>query len=412
MLECIKVLYSTIMPNKFKAILDSTTEKLCHFLFRLSNDGKKKPIMTASIIVACIIGIWGGTRLVNRILIGVCKIVMREDKTRNMSMGDYVVGVEAAKAVVGTTQDEVRSIGYVKGCKEVMLKAEINSKIKQINFTEGSYVKEGDELITLDDVEFNAKKEQAEAEYKLAQADYDRVKSAYEKKAVPLKDYDAATAKLQAAKARFEEAEDLLSKTVIKAPFDGYIGIMKISSGNLVQRGQELAFIVDTSTVFVEFMVPARYSNSVDSGQIVNVNIDAYPDTTFSGVVQAVDSAVDQKNHSIFVKASIDNEKQLLKHGLYANVVLVIGEKTGVILIPEDALAREGSIDYVWVIDKKDRAYRKRVVVGSKSGYYVEIVNGLQEGDVVVVAGHLKLSDGIKAQILNDMNAQTEQVTN
>ena len=184
------------------------------------------------------------------------------------------------------------------------------------------------------------------------------------------------------------------------------------SSGNLVQRGQELAFIVDTSTVFVEVMVPARYSNSVDSGQIVNVNIDAYPDTTFSGVVQAVDSAVDQKNHSIFVKASIDNEKQLLKHGLYANVVLVIGEKTGVILIPEDALAREGSIDYVWVIDKKDRAYRKRVVVGSKSGYYVEIVNGLQEGDVVVVAGHLKLSDGIKAQILNDMNAQTEQVTN
>ena len=335
-----------------------------------------------------------------------CKIILNDSNTRNSPYDEYVVGVEAAKAISGSIQDEVRSIGQIKGCKEVMLRAEVNSKITKVAFQEGSNVKKGDILIEFDNVEFVAEVEQANAEYTLSVADFERIDAAYKKKAVPLKDYDTAKAKMAAAKARLEKAKDALAKTTIVAPFDGYIGTMKVAEGNLVQRNQDLAFIVDTSTVVVEFMIPAKYANVVGEGQSVKITVDSYATREFQGIVKAVDSSVDPKNHSILVKSSINNDNQLLKHGLYANVTLVIGEKVGVILVPEDAVSREGSIDFVWFIDEKGIAYRRRVLVGAKSGYNVEIITGLQGGELVVIAGHLKLSDGAKTKILNPLELQ------
>jgi membrane fusion protein (multidrug efflux system) len=120
--------------------------------------------------------------------------------------------------------------------------------------------------------------------------------------------------------------------------------------------------------------------------------------------VDAVDSELDTKNHSILVRAVIPNPTGVLKHGLFANVILVTGEKSGVLLIDEDAVYREGSIELVWVIDQKGRAYRRRILTGAREINGVEVLAGLQEGDTVVIAGHLKLTDGSRTKILNNLS--------
>ena len=102
------------------------------------------------------------------------------------------------------------------------------------------------------------------------------------------------------------------------------------------------------------------------------------------------------------MKAVISNEEELLQHGMLCNVILITGEKSNVIVIPDDALDREGQIEFVWIIDDKYRAYRKRVITGAKSESGVEIVSGLQEGDRIVISGQLRLSDGVKVKLLNE----------
>ena len=293
---------------------------------------------------------------------GVCRIVLRSTDS-GMDMGfDRLIGVEAKKVTIGTTLREIKSIGTLKANAEVVIKAEISGKISEILFEEGSKVHKGDTLIKFEDDLYKAEKDKYEAEYTMMKAEYERVDNLYKQKVGSKKAYDEAFAKMQAAQAQLSSATAQLARTVIKAP---------------------------------------KYIDDVAPGQNVEITVDAYSGKVFSGTVDAIDSEVDTKNHSILVKAIIPNKNGHLRHGMFANVRLVTGEKSGVVLIDEDALLREGSIEYVWVIDEKGRAYRKRVLSGAKDINGVEIVAGLREGETVVTTGQLKLSEGLMTKILN-----------
>lgn len=334
---------------------------------------------------------------------GACRIILRSaDAGLDMGM-DRVIGVEAKKVITGTTLREVKSIGTLKANAEVVIKAEISGKISEILFEEGSKVHKGDTLIKFEDDLYKAEKDKYEAEYTMMKAEYERMDNLYKQKVGSKKAYDEAFAKMQSAQAQLASATAQLARTVIKAPFDGTIGILKgsVTPGNMVQQQTELVYVVDNSMVKVEFSVPAKYIDDIAPGQNVEITVDAYSGKTFSGTVDAIDSEIDTKNHSVLVKAVIPNKSGNLKHGMFANVRLITGEKSGVVLIDEDALLREGSIEYVWVIDEKGRAYRKRVLSGAKDINGVEIVAGLREGETVVTTGQLKLSEGLKTKILN-----------
>ncbi|MDR0744581.1 MAG: efflux RND transporter periplasmic adaptor subunit [Holosporales bacterium] len=333
---------------------------------------------------------------------GACRVILQSDDDLMSVFRGRVVGVEAKKVIKGTTLREVKSIGSLKANDEVVLKVELpTAKIQDIKFKEGSFVNKGDELIVFEDDYYRSETARLEAQYQLRKAEFERAKRLYDQKAGSQKTYDEAIAQMNEAKAQLDGAKFQLSKTVIKAPFDGIIGIMKVSKGSIVQQHTELVNIVDSSIVKVEFMVAVKYIEDIAVGQDVDIAVDAFKDRVFSGVVDAIDSEVDVKNHSILVRAVIPNQSGVLKHGMFANVKLVTGEKSDAILIDEDALDRDGAIEFVWCIDEKGRAYRKRVLTGAKDANGIEILDGLKEGDIVVVAGQLKLTDGVPTKILN-----------
>lgn len=334
---------------------------------------------------------------------GACRIVLQSNNSDFDGGLERIAGIEAKRAVIGTTLREVKSIGTLKANAEVVIKSEISGKIAEIAFVEGSKVHKGDILIKFEDDLYKSEKAKYEAEYLLKKSEFERVDNLYKKNVGSKKAFDEASAQMQAAKAQLETAEAQLARTVIKAPFDGIIGIMRGSAtpGNIVQQQTELVYIVDNSMVRVEFTVPAKYIDDIAVGQNVEITVDAYQNKVFSGSVDAIDSEVDTRNHSILVRAIIPNKGGKLKHGMFANVKLVTGEKNDVVLIDEDALMREGAIEYVWVVDDKGRAYRQRVLSGAKDINGVEILAGLKDGTVVVTTGQLKLTEGVKTRILN-----------
>ncbi|MDR1390830.1 MAG: efflux RND transporter periplasmic adaptor subunit [Holosporales bacterium] len=344
------------------------------------------------------------------IIKGICRIALQSDERSDIDQ-ERAVGVEAQKAILGTTLREVKSIGVLKANAEVVIKSEIPGKVEFIRFTEGGNVKKGDLLIEFEDLLYKSEKEKSEAEYVLRRAEFERVNQLYNQKVGSKKNYDEALAQMNAAKAQLDIASFQLSKTVIKAPFDGTIGIMKgsVSPGNIVQQQTELVDIVDNSMVRVEFTVPAKYIEDIAVGQSVEITVDAFKDRAFSGAVDAIDSEVDPRNHSILARAVIPNRNGSLKHGMFANVKLVTGEKNNVVLIDEDSLDREGAIEFVWVIDNKGRAYRKRVLTGAKTAAGVEILAGVKEGEMVITTGQLKLTEGVVTKVLNKGNIETSR---
>lgn len=354
------------------------------------------------VLLSCLLAVFVVYNSLKPVVRGACRIVLQSNDDMMAGLQGRVVGIEAKKVELGTSLREVNSIGTLKAQDDVMLKVEIpTAKIKELRFIEGARVEKGDELILFEDDYYRAEKERLEAEFTLRHAEFERVKRLYTQKVGSQKTYDEALAQMNEAKAQLDGATFQLSKTVVRAPFSGTIGIMKVSVGSIVQQHTELVNIVDNSTVKVEFMVPVKYIEDIAVGQNVDLTVDAFNDRVFSGSVDAIDSEVDVKNHSILVRAVIPNESGALKHGMFANVKLITGEKSGVILVDEDALDREGAIEFVWTIDDKGRAYRRRVLTGAKGVNGVEILAGLNAGDLVVIAGQLKLTDGSKVNILN-----------
>ncbi len=407
------------MLHKLKEILISSYSFWKSFIFTNNkrffiNENKGVLKTQAIVLLSSVLVLFITYKSLNPAMKGVCRIVLSSNDEL-MDMGrDRLIGVEASKAKTGTTLREVKSIGTLKANAEVVIKSEIPGKINEILFTEGSNVKKGDVLIKFEDDLYLSEKNKFEAEFTLRKAEFERMDKLYQKKVGSRKTYDEALAQMNAAKAQLDNATFQLSRTVIKAPFDGTIGIMKgsVSPGNIVQQQTELVDIVDNSMVRVEFLVPVKYIEDIAVGQNVEITVDAFKDKVFSGTVDAIDSEVDTRNHSILVRAIIPNKNGNLKHGMFANVKLITGEKNDVVLIDEDALDREGAIEFVWVIDDKGRAYRKRVLVGAKDINGAEIIAGLKDGEIVVTTGQLKLTEGSLTKILNKDELDEEKAEN
>ncbi len=367
-------------------------------------DGLKSNMKLLGIVIGFLIVVPMGWHLLKGNVIDICRFVVQKNAGPMLIQQDKFIPVEAKKLVATKTMREISSIGSLKANKEVVIKSEITGKIKEILFTEGSDVEEGSVLIKFEDTALQAEVDRWAAEYALRKEETDRNKTLYQQKAGAQKSYKESEAQMKIALAQLDNARHQLSKATIKAPFSGKIGILKGSThpGNIIQQQTELVNIVDNSKMKVEFMVPARFMNDVATGQPVDVTLEAYPDKVFSGSVDAIDSEVDTKNHSILVRAIIPNDGNLLKHGMFVNVKLVTGEKDGVIVVDDECLDREGQHEFVWIIDKKGQAYRRKVITGTKNETGVEIVAGLTEGEIVVVSGQLRLTDGAKTKILNE----------
>lgn len=289
----------------------------------------------------------------------------------------------------------------------IVLKAEIHGRIRDIPVREGSEVKKDDIIIQFDDLDAKAELDEAVATLELRDADLARMNALKHVEAT--KKVDEARAARDVAFARVEKAKATLAKTQIKASFDGTMGLIEQSPGTYVQAGQEIGTLVENNPMKVDFKVPEKYFNDIGIGQAIEVRLDGFKDQVFQATVEAIDSRVDDKSHSVAVRGTLPNGNGLLRGGLFANTHLVIGEKGDALLVPESGLEREGDDEFVWVV-KRNKASRHRVLTGSREKGKVEVISGINPGDIVVAVGHMRFrGDGQPVKIINLNEDGTEK---
>jgi len=300
------------------------------------------------------------------------------------------VGVEAVPAEQVSLAETVAAVGTLRAAESVVVKPEVAGRIRSIHFDSGARVRKGELLVALDASIAGAEVQQTRAELALARANYQRSADLAKQKFLSERARDEAAANLQVLEAKLELAQARLAKTSIRAPFDGVLGLRNVSPGDYVREGDVLVTLEDVSRMQVDLRLPERYLGQLQRGQRLDVEFDAYPGQSFPATLEAIDVQVDANGRSVVARGRIPNVDGLLRTGMFAKIVLVLGKRDRAVMVPEEAVFAVGPEQYVFRVDQ-GRAERVRVRTGLRRDGRVEIVEGIRAGERIVTAGQLKL---------------------
>ncbi len=310
------------------------------------------------------------------------------------------VGVEAARAEQMRLADEVLAVGTLRANETVVMKPEIAGRIVRIGFGDGARVLKGALLVALDDSVLAAQVEQARAELGLARTNFERTEDLAKRNFVSgsARDQAAATLKVQAARLQLAEAQ--LAKARISAPFSGVLGLRNVSVGDFVKDGAELVTLEDISSMKVDLRLPERYLGQLRKGQAISLSVDAFPQRSFAATLDALDAQIDANGRSLLARGRLANPDEMLRTGMFAKARIVLKEKPAATVIPEEAILPSGADAFVYRLDN-GKAMRTKVETGIRRDGKVEILSGLQPGDLVITAGQLRISrDGMEVRLI------------
>ncbi|MBF0332196.1 MAG: efflux RND transporter periplasmic adaptor subunit [Alphaproteobacteria bacterium] len=303
------------------------------------------------------------------------------------------VAVEVAAVKTAPLARRLQAVGTLRSNESVVLRPEVAGRVARIEFDEGQAVRQGQLLVSLDDTVAAAEVKEAEAQLALSETNANRAEKLFRQNAGTERSRDEAAAQVRVDRARLEVARAQLAKTRIMAPFDGVVGLRKVSVGAYVLPGADIANLESIQTLKVDFRVPEVFLAAVRPGQTLQVAADAFPKEAFEGRVYAIDPLIDEAGRSILLRARVDNAAGSLRPGLFVRVALVVDEVLDALVVPEEALVPRGRETVVFrVVDGK--AQPAPVETGRRRDGVVEIVKGVAAGDKVVTAGHMKLRPG------------------
>lgn len=255
-------------------------------------------------------------------------------------------------------------------------------------------------LLELDTEQARANLAEAEAALKDSRSQFNRSRELFATKALSESQLDQLQATLSAAEARVAGTRSLLNDMIIRAPFAGRVGLRNISVGSFVTPGAVITTLDDTSIIKLDFSVPEVFLATLKEGMQIHASTSAYPQEKFQGQVSSIDSRLDPVSRAIVVRALVTNKDGRLKPGMFMTVKLLRNESPA-LLIPEQALVPEGERKFVFVV-RDGKAARVEVQTGRRRPGQVEIVDGVSEGDVVVVEGTQKVREGGPVKVVQD----------
>ncbi len=323
-----------------------------------------------------------------------------------------VTVVTAAAVAPQTWENTLSATGTLAAVQGVTVAAEVPGKVVKIDFEPGASVKASDLLVQLDTSIEQAQLEAAQATAALAKANFQRAKELRASNTNSPAELDAAEAQEKQANAQVENIRAVIAKKSIRAPFAGRLGLRLVNLGQILREGDPISTLQTLDPIYVNFSLPQQQVSSIANDQLVRVHIDAAPDESFEGKINAISPEVDQVTRSVRVQATLENKQEKMRAGMFANVEVVLPTKQDVIAVPATAILYAPYGDTVFVVeDGKDPAtgkpvktLRQQVVrLGRARGDFVAVIEGLKAGETVVTSGAFKLRSGMPVVIDNTL---------
>lgn len=309
-----------------------------------------------------------------------------------------IIPVEITKVKKEYIDREINAVGTLVAWKEANLGAQTTGRILKIYVEEGKRVKQGDLLFEMDDTQLA----QAKIQLQVTKDNYERLKPLYETGSISKSQFDQVKAAYETAQKTYDL---LLTNTQFRAPFDGVISGKKLNDGEvfLLAPGgvgaPSIVSLVQLNPVKLLVNISESDFSNIKLNQQVKITSDIYPNETFLGNISRINPTINPATRTFEIEVKIPNNNEKLRPGMFVRANISLGKSLGITIPRAAALKLIGTTNYYGFIVNNESAKRVDLILGKDLNDKIEVLSGLNEGDLIVVTGQGLLKDGSKISI-------------
>jgi membrane fusion protein, multidrug efflux system len=331
----------------------------------------------------------------------------------------YMAAAAAAPQTVSTIiaatsewQPYYQSTGTLRAVRGADLSAQASGVVDKLDIESGKEVPAGKVLLRLKPNDDYAKLLQLQAAAELADQTYKRDMEQLAAQAISQANIDTDVSTQKSARAQVAAQEALIEEKIVTAPFAGRLGIRQVDLGQYLAAGTTIVTLQALDPILVDFYLPQQALAQTKTGQPVTATVDTYPGQTFTGVVESINSKVDTGSRNVQVRASLHNADRRLVPGMFAGVRIEYGSRTAPVTVPQTAVTYNPFGNTVYVVEQhgvddkghpRSEVQQRFVKLGPTRGDQVAVNEGIKPGEVVVIAGQIKLRNGVPVVINNEV---------
>jgi len=315
------------------------------------------------------------------------------------------IPVKTEVVTSGLFVDSIEALGTSFAREAVNITAKKSGIVDQVHFKDGDQVTKGSILINLHSDEEKAKVQEVETVLAEDRRQLARLLNLKKNQATARSAFEEQESKVKESEAKLSVAKAQLNELIIRAPFDGILGVRQVSPGSLISPGTVITTLDDLEVIKVDFSIPETFLSSLSKGQTIHAKSPAWPTKLFKGIVTNISSRIDPVTRAINIRAKIDNKDNKLRPGMLLTIAL-IKNQTSSMMVPETALLPIESKQYLYRLQGKSNVSRIEVTIGRRKPGKVEILSGISIGDEIVYEGVLRLRDGSTVKVINLQQGQ------
>lgn len=287
--------------------------------------------------------------------------------------------------------------GTLMANEEIDIRPEISAKVTGIYFKEGSVVSKGTLLVKMFDSDLQAQLRSNQLQLDLALKELDRKKELYQFKGISKEELDISENSFNTLKAAQDLIKAQISKTELRAPFSGVVGLRMVSEGSFVSNQTIITSLQQVDPIKIDFSVPEKFIANLKEGKEVEFTIDGREDH-FVGKIYALESKIDATTRAIRLRALCPNPKRVLYPGSFAKINLKLFPEKECIMIPARSTVPLMEGEQVYIL-KKGKAKAVDIKTGYRNEREVEVTDGLAANDTLVTSGLLQIKEGMPVKV-------------
>ncbi len=300
--------------------------------------------------------------------------------------------------------EKIEVSGSLEANETTDIHPEISGRLVQLNIAEGKFVKKGALLAKTYDGDLQAQLKKLQVQLEIANTNEQRSAQLLKIQGISKSDYDASLLNVNNIKADIDITNASITKTEIRAPFDGKLGLKNVSPGAFVTPLTVVTTISQVNKLKLQFSVPEKYGAEIKGGQSISFTVNGSK-KTFTATVLATETTIGQDTRSLTVRAIVQNTDPALIPGTFANVQMILGNNPNAIMIPNSSVVPQGRKKQVFVF-KSSKALATEITTGVRDSANVQVLAGLAAGDTLITSALLFLRDSIDVKISNASGKQ------
>lgn len=320
-------------------------------------------------------------------------------QVKNDKEEDTGIPVETTKVIQGSVTATYAGSTSLEAEAEALVAAKVSGVVKKIFVEEGDSVTSGQVLAKLDDEQYKLELNQAKSILENLSSEHERNQSLFKNKIVSQESYEKTKSEYNTQKSAYNLARLKLNYTDIKAPISGIVSQRLIKVGNMVKVDQPTFQITDFDPLLAVLHVPEREMSKLQIGFPASLTADAIPDSEFRGKILRISPIVDAGTGTFKVTVEVNDKTRKLKPGMFTRVQIIYDTHENTLLVSKNAILSEDTETWVFVVND-DTATKKEVKIGYNNSTHVEILSGLNVGDIIVTTGLSSLKDGSKIKVV------------